>query len=69
MMHCSDHEWSACDTIITGLITVIYLTMPARGGIPAMVMFAAIEGVTWLIRRWEADREDSAFLRGIAYGF
>ena len=68
-MRCSEYEWSACDTIITGLTTLIYVTMPTHGGVPAMGMFAAMEGVVWLIRRWEAGRQDDAFLRGIAYGF
>ncbi len=68
-MRCADRGWSICDTITTALTTLIYMTMPTNGGIPAMVMFGAMEGVVWLIRNWEADRETDAFVRGIAYGF
>jgi hypothetical protein len=68
-MGCSDHEWSVCDTVITALITLIYVTMPARGGVPALVMFAAMECVIWVMRQWEENRNEGAFMRGLAYRY
>ncbi len=67
-MSCGTLSLTLMDKVVTALITLIYVTMPLKGGIPAFALFALLELVIHEIKRWEERYEEDAFIRGLGYG-